>query len=750
VPYTDHPVWTFQVNWESGVLEQLEWKTGVYSSELDAEQRVQHRLTPRRSLEAEFLVEGVNRQYLQTLLVGKGASTWVVPIWQQASRLTAAATSATIQLDTKWSEFAVGSLVVIVGRDAQIFDVGVVQALTDSSIDLIQPTDIPWPEGSAVYPAMLARLEDVATPTKLTDGLFHIRARFKSHQPNRFVAGVGPDAFNDSVTKYNYAPVLSLAPNDEDQQTFELRRLLNTVDNGVGLASFTDVTMKSRRRFSFHWTLRGRREEHELRQLLYWVRGKTRLMWLPSSMNDLTLAVDAWYEASEIRIKKIGYVDQGLLATSSVYLNVKSPLRRRPVYRYRIAQAVDNGDGTETLKLASMLDYGHRVGDGSRFSHLHKVRIDQDAIELSHPADVAGVTEVSLTFTEDTAAILPTLPVLGMPPPPPVGPPLTFGSGAYMARCPGTGYVWIMWSSNGPPPFSIPASVGSWTGVFVLIYDPATFALVSSIQLGSSDTSALLSIQYRAGYMYASVAGNSITPYDVVTKIDALTGSVVGSGDTDYGGVISQLGLITQDALSLRLAVTSILGSGVHDISSDPPFVLGPGATGANLTWAWVHNKTTDVVVYAGYWPEIYLRGRGTSMTITAPWARGYAASFASRTGTNYIYTGAEGTQGVWRIDTLTGEKVQVSDLWARALYYSPESDLLYIDSSGTQFGPRRVRALDCEGHTIVAMFDSRYCIFGSGCSQSIYIGDESFLVCGGGPSGDDTLRYLSFNYRFS
>ena len=315
---------------------------------------------------------------------------------------------------------------------------------------------------------------------------------------------------------------------------------------------------------------------------------------------------------------------------------------------------------------------------------------------------------------------------------PPVGVPNVFGAGIYSAVDPLTGYIWATWRSavGGSIPTGGSASLD---GSYVLVYDPLAMTLLTSIRLGPPDSD-FICILYRAGYFYTGVTGNSFnaagaTP--VVTQINAATRAIVASGATSYPGAVSKIGLLSQDASGLYISASGGAGAGTAAMASASPFSVGPFDANSTLLFNAVWNPFSGARAYTGTGAVIDLRGpAATSITITS-WGVTQATRLVYKTCTPYIYAMDIGASGVYMVQTLTGEISTVSaTLWPRAMYYSPESGILYVDGSETQFGATTVTSFNGSTFQVLATYPTYAVAQGLQFGNAIYLGCESFVAC--------------------
>lgn len=171
-----------------------------------------------------------------------------------------------------------------------------------------------------------------------------------------------------------------LPTNDGEVQDAYMRRL-ELLDGGTGLLT-TDIRDRAPDwTRTILWRCYSRAEAAVLRDFLARRRGRAVPFWVPTFDEDFTLAADALTNASSLSVIAAGY--------SSLVFSL-GPARHHlalqatpgiPIYR-KVSGAVDNGNGTETLTLATSLD---RDLSASRalVSFLRYCRLDDEAPKIA-------------------------------------------------------------------------------------------------------------------------------------------------------------------------------------------------------------------------------------------------------------------------------------------------------------------------------------------------------------------------------
>lgn len=396
------PCWSFPPNWAGGVLEALEWRSSVATSPKGVEQRRMLRLSPRRVVEFQVLGIGAERSTVDLATWAAGGSDFNLPLWWDYARLTAGASaSATVlMMDTTYSEFEAGGLAFVQGPDAETFDVVEIVSVAADRLNLVAPgTTRPWVAGTRVFPMRQARFVEQPQATRHSDKVATYQCSFLIAEKNVYQA-VAP-----TETYLGYR-VYREAPNETGTLTVQWSRMLEQTDNGTAIPYRVDTARYGIAQQQHEFFINGRAEHRDFRRLLYWLRGRVRPVWVPTFSIDMRLLSAASSGATTLTIEKVGvaaYVNFGVDPDHPEYAY---PGRRHIMLQMRdesavfalLTNAVDNGDGTETITLSAPLGVAVSPAAIKRISFIALMRLNQDRVEINHASDQAGVSQSVVTF----------------------------------------------------------------------------------------------------------------------------------------------------------------------------------------------------------------------------------------------------------------------------------------------------------------------------------------------------------------
>jgi hypothetical protein len=134
-------------------------------------------------------------------------------------------------------------------------------------------------------------------------------------------------------------------------------------------------------------------EEKGLLDFMDWSQGRLRRFWLPVWKNTFKLQLDILIYDNTLLVDDTHFVEnyQGY---ERIFIETKSGI----FLTRKVIGVVDNGNGTETLTIETVMDRNIAVEDIAYFGRLLLVRFEQDEIMMKH--DSSSVSECKLLFRE--------------------------------------------------------------------------------------------------------------------------------------------------------------------------------------------------------------------------------------------------------------------------------------------------------------------------------------------------------------
>ncbi|MCO1335463.1 hypothetical protein MO867_14080 [Microbulbifer sp. OS29] len=381
--------WPFAPDWSQGVHEMLEWLTDILPSRTAVEQRRALREFPRRFYSFQTLATGAERTRLDLALYGWGARVWAVPIWHDVQLLTmVAAGSEEITCTTEYRDFVAGGTALLLGENANQYEVLNVRAIQSDRLQLIDPVQNHWPQGTRLYPMRNARL--VAQPQMQKRSGATVRAQVE------FLLVEPTDWPTDSLPSYRGWPVLEVPAAESNDLSSSYIRLLDALDNDIDNPAISEPIELGLSLQSHRWLTQGAGERAALRSLFYMLRGRQKSVWLPTGMEDLQLLDPIPTNSSSLDIAHVHYVR--LVALSEGRRDLRIELRDGTTWYRRITNCAEVDSQTERLALDSPLDRAIDPAEVRRISFMALVRADSDRVELNHITDIEGAASAQILF----------------------------------------------------------------------------------------------------------------------------------------------------------------------------------------------------------------------------------------------------------------------------------------------------------------------------------------------------------------
>lgn len=402
----DLPVFSFRPNWANGVNERLTFLTQVLRGEEGAEQRRPLRLTPRRLIEADYLLSGPERTFYDLFMHKLGATEIMVPLYWDIGRLGAVATAGVtdrLEFDTRWTEFVPG-LAIIQGSTAMNYEVVEITAVDDDGIDLADPVVQTWPKRSVVMPIRRSLIEDMGSLGHVSAAVATISAQFALVVSNPWTP-----ADDDSVI-YDGLPVMLEEPNWVESLDAQLARDAVRFDNQSGLPYQTDPTGRANVGQAHRWFLYGRERLAKYRDLLYRNKGRTGSFWLPTFKSDLKLAASALSGSTQIVVENVGlnYCNVPTSGRDHLAIHLKNGTT---ILREILDVDPGTTPATEKVDLDSAVGLALSPGQVRKISFLDTARFDQDEFDLQHFTDSKGYTEATAVFRTFKNSRVPATPI---------------------------------------------------------------------------------------------------------------------------------------------------------------------------------------------------------------------------------------------------------------------------------------------------------------------------------------------------
>lgn len=377
-------VWPLVADWADGVPESLEWYTELLTGISGAVQSRELRLAPRRSWRPKFKAAEAERRIADGFLARVGAAKFAMPIWPEGQVLSAAVTvgQTTVPCSTAGRGFV--DMVIFWRSPSECAAYACTP--TETGLSLSSAMDRAWPKGTRIWPGAQAQFFEPPRWAEWSDESGSLEGTFTESAPVDWV-GVAPAA------TYRGLPVLEWRPNTNADPESAHERSLALEDGGTGPIVAFDFPSMPFRNVQHSWLVSGREEHTALRDLLYYLRGRAAVLWVPTWNRDLVPTTTVASGATQIIIERCGFAtDFGPHRRDLRIEHVDGRIA------YVRATAVTASTSTETVTLASALPWGFTPAQCRSIGFLVVSRPVRDAVQVNHMTDAEGLATVALQF----------------------------------------------------------------------------------------------------------------------------------------------------------------------------------------------------------------------------------------------------------------------------------------------------------------------------------------------------------------
>ena len=434
------PVWTVLPNWKNGILERIEYKTLILSSDTDDEQRRSLRGSPRRSFEITFSRDRSLRARLDNMFAGYGMGDMLFPLFHEQYRpegglasgqtlisfpaftyqdaWTGGAISTTYDsleslMPVRQREYNHDDLILITNGDPEDFEVrrivktpanAEMQLCAKDTIELDLGVSKTWPDGTRIIPLRRVRFDSLPQVTNYNDRVAEVtlRVELRDHDSYKVADGWG-----------YCVPLFRFRVDWSSNVLITHSRKTFTLDNETGVDILVDPGEVDRAQSRFSVRLLGREELTTFRQFLQSAHGRLARFWAPTYTLDIepTGSVGGSY----FDAKPSGYWYAMRKAQDNrVMLAFIFKDGRPTIYRRIVDVAPLNATGP-FWKMTGERFFLHiplptfDAADLDRVTFVMPCRFDQDSFEIRHHTDDARAMTSSIVLRSSTIDGLPDI-----------------------------------------------------------------------------------------------------------------------------------------------------------------------------------------------------------------------------------------------------------------------------------------------------------------------------------------------------
>lgn len=390
------PVFSFRENRKEPMSERLAFLTDVLRAAKGAEQRRSLRPTPRRIIEADFLLTGRERTFWDLFFNRLSGGEMTIPLYWEVTTVPAALVANVTNrinfstVDREWKSME-GSLALLTsGKSALDYETVQIMTVDNNGITLAEPVKRPWPKGTKLYPLRRGVIENVGEPSHKTAAVATVTAQLRITVENPWTPAA------DTSPIYEGLPVFLDEPNWVDDLTVEYARGIATMDANVGLPFQLDTMGRALIGQAHRWFLTGKTRLARFRDLIYRHRGRAGSFWLPTFKADLKMVSPVVSGAYQIEVENVGFLYTGGPTSGREYIAIKH--NGGTLLRKIISVVPGSTNATERIGLDNPVGLDLSPGQVRRISFMDVARFDSDEFEIVHHGGIDGHHETSGTF----------------------------------------------------------------------------------------------------------------------------------------------------------------------------------------------------------------------------------------------------------------------------------------------------------------------------------------------------------------
>lgn len=395
------PVWTFEPNWSNPVTETLEWNTRILKSARGSEQRIAMRAYPWISYEFTIAVSGIERQYLDQMLITHGGGKWYLPLFHEAAVLDVAANAGSTSLVSadvpQLTWLRANAVICIMNGRSRQYELAELGAGSGTTMALLSPLASSWPADSLVFPCVVAELTDQPELTHRSSGVATAEIRFRLAQlPSRWPTVLNP-ALSATLmsTEFQGFPVFDMEPDWSEPPKMSYERNFTELDNKLSFPLRRDVSSRAFTTLERQWVLEGRSEHLAFAAMLQYLRGRARPVWVPTFNDDLELTADLAAGGTVLRVRLNGYHAMGGSRGDRRWILIEMVSGDRI---FREVTAVGSSGNEHTVTVSGGIGGGLAVEQVKRICFVILCRLNHDGVSVEHRTDTLGVSQVRMTF----------------------------------------------------------------------------------------------------------------------------------------------------------------------------------------------------------------------------------------------------------------------------------------------------------------------------------------------------------------
>jgi hypothetical protein len=390
--------WFVPPNWQTPIVERLEFSTNIIRAYDGSEQRFALRGDACRWFwDFAFNASDRTQRILENVIYAWGPRVWALPLWPQGVSLTVdvAPGDVTINCPTDNLDFHVDGLAVLTTlATPEIYEAIEIASLTSTTITAKRALTGTWGSGpTLVYPVRTARMTGTPAMSRFTGGHVYGRVGFRCEEPLRRTPA--------SETLYRSYPVQTSKPDWAADPGVDYQRKIVEIDLGFSAPMVEDESGLSEPITAYRWFFTTRAGTEAFRRWLFARRGRQKAIWLPSFSDDLKVVTTVGPSAVNLDVEVAGLKNY---AAAGVHRrDVRIEMKNGTVYYRRTSAYVEVDGTTERLTIDSPLGVLYQPSDFAQISWMALSRLDSDSVEIAHYTGEAAASSTIFRAPRNSA-----------------------------------------------------------------------------------------------------------------------------------------------------------------------------------------------------------------------------------------------------------------------------------------------------------------------------------------------------------
>ncbi len=365
--------------------ESLEWNSGVIQT-YESEQRQRFTSAPRQMFAYSFAMTYRQLERARLLMENGAAAPWQIPVWTERQRITVAAGSGSITVNTTTSDYRAGGEAMLWQSD-ESYEIVTIDVVNAGSLDISGVTFGSYVNGF-VCPVRTGYCVDGLDISRSAERIALVSTDWIVYD-NVDLSDAG------LYVTYRGHPVISDCPRIGGGSVSEqISREQDIVDNGLALPFFDPVTNRPTRTGAVGWILASMTDLWDVRTFLHSVYGRQKGFWGPSWTRGMEAVVAIAPADTTLTILAVGL--NAIAEIGDLMLELQDGTKHFIQYT-----AVTPSGANEILTLSGAAGFTALPGDIRVLCRMHFSRLTQDRVEITHQHTGRGQISTIMVDTEE-------------------------------------------------------------------------------------------------------------------------------------------------------------------------------------------------------------------------------------------------------------------------------------------------------------------------------------------------------------